>query len=414
MTQIAVKNLSCEGSSVLVDFWVFGLRSSAGFTSILVSKIDPAVSPSWSDFHAMFPSSMVISTIINLGFGAKKSTMGCGTSTLMVARGTGLEHKRLSRSTITALDANDAFPNTVIKRYGHPSTYKEDGYDFGLRVRVKGNKLSIYVASAKACGTKMTAKESHLTYYPESDAVQESLILSELNHENLPKLRAVFITDISLFLVSISSPLLVPLVLLILLLSQMMDFIDSSRIKNFIDFKNSKTLFNERDVKYVIKSLASAVQYCHDRKIILRNITADSVMVRKTNDNAKPLEVCIADFSFATVVGSSKVLADHPLFDWSDVPYIAPEALVGNTYSTPMDCWSLGILTYLMLTGMLPFASEDDRTLVHSIKTAAFSYPVNLDISSQARYFIGQLLHAEPNERFLAKHIAKDQWILKD
>jgi len=322
--------------------------------------------------------------------------MGCGSSTTtMVTSGFGVAHKRVSRSTtITSLDANDAFPAAVVKRYGHPSTYKEDGYDFGLRVRVKGNKLSIYVASSKLNGIKMTAKESHLTYYPEADAVQESLILSELDHENLPKLRAVFITDISLFM--------------------MMDFIDSSRLKNFIDFKNSTSLFNERDVKYVIKALASAVQYCHDRNIILRNITADSIMVRKTNDSAKPLEVCIADFSFATVVGSTKVLVDHPLFDWNDVPYIAPEALVGSTYNTAMDLWSIGVLTYLMLTGMLPFSSDDDRTLVHSIKMAAFSYPVDLSISSQARYFISQLLHAEPNERYLAKHIAKDQWILKD
>lgn len=144
--------------------------------------------------------------------------MGCGSSTAMVNGGGShtLAHKRLSRSTISSLDANDAFPTTVIKRYGHPSSYKEDGYDFGLRVRVKGNKLSIYVASAKLNGTKMTAKECHLTYYPEADAVQESLILSELNHEHLPKLRAVFITDISLFLVSTLSLVIILIISLFL------------------------------------------------------------------------------------------------------------------------------------------------------------------------------------------------------
>lgn len=195
----------------------------------------------------------------------------------------------------------------------------------------------------------------------------------------------------------------------------MMDFVDSSRLKNFFDFKNSKSLFTERDTKYVIKALASAVQYCHDRKIILRLITADSVMVRKTNDSAKPLEVCIADFSFAVVAGSTKVLADHPLFDWNDVPYIAPEALVDETNcSTAMDCWSIGVLSYLCLTGTLPFASDDDKTLVHSIKTAAYSYPFNSDVSPQARHFISQLLQTEPNQRLLAKHIAKDAWMLKD
>lgn len=65
----------------------------------------------------------------------------------------------------------------------------------------RGNKVSVYVASSKASGQRVTIKESHLQNYNEKYAVHETYVLADLAHESLPTLRAIFITDSSLFLV---------------------------------------------------------------------------------------------------------------------------------------------------------------------------------------------------------------------
>lgn len=201
-------------------------------------------------------------------------------------------------------------------------------------------------------------------------------------------MRSIYITDISLFMV--------------------VDYMDPGRLKNFLDLKNRHSSLSFDDSKQIVSSLASLLVYCHDKKIILRNLTPDNIMLRKNGDH---YEVKVVDLSYAVPIGCAESLSDHPLFDWADVPYTAPEALLGHSYSTPMDCWSLGVLFYVMLTGILPFYHEDDRTLVHTIKTAAYSFDINSPVSTKGRQFIGSLLRAEPGERMTAKDIVREKWL---
>lgn len=145
----------------------------------------------------------------------------------------------------------------------------------------------------------------------------------------------------------------------------MVDYIDPGRLKNFVDWKNQHTSLSVNETKQILLELASAVNYCHDKRYIVRNLTPDNIMLRK---NGEKFDVKIADMAYVVPVGSVDSLADHPLFDWADVPFTAPEALLGSSYGVPIDNWTLGVLLYYMLTGCLPFYNEDDRTLVHIIK----------------------------------------------
>jgi serine/threonine protein kinase len=104
------------------------------------------------------------------------------------------------------------------------------------------------------------------------------------------------------------------------------------------------------------------------------------------------------------------------LFEWNDVPYLAPEALLGHPYSTAMDVWSIGVLLFMMVAGELPFDSADDKELVEKIKYANYDFSSDCDVWSSAndkiKYLIGQLLVANPADRPPSKELLKNEWLV--
>ena len=50
------------------------------------------------------------------------------------------------------------------------------------------------------------------------------------------------------------------------------------------------------------------------------------------------------------------------------VGYIAPEVAEGKPYGKPVDLWSVGVITYTLLGGSLPFQDDDEQKLLSKIK----------------------------------------------
>ncbi len=234
--------------------------------------------------------------------------MGCASSVNQLTSSNVAKMRRSSKATIDSLESEMASNQSITQRYGHPTYYKANGFEIGLRFKVKSTHQSFFVGTARANGNKVTIKEHHLKDGSEDEIYNEITILSKLKHANIPTLSEIFITNISVFMVT--------------------DFVDTMRIKHFIDFKNKTTSLTTRDTQSIMRSVLSATSYCHTNGFIVRNLTADNIMVKKVGDGV--FETKIADFSQAVAVGSTKQICDHTTFEWADVPYMAPEALLGD------------------------------------------------------------------------------------
>ncbi len=55
--------------------------------------------------------------------------------------------------------------------------------------------------------------------------------------------------------------------------------------------------------------------------------------------------------------------------------HAAPEVLESRPYSEKVDCWSLGVILYILLCGFPPFYDENNATLFAQIKAGAFDFP---------------------------------------
>lgn len=255
----------------------------------------------------------------------------------------------------------------------------------------KGVLQSYFVGCSRKTGEKITVKEFHLPHYPADDTsiVSEVLFLSKLSHPGLPAFKEMFLTDTSVYVIT--------------------DYIDQQRLSHCI------STLNVTDARNIFKQLAQIVQYCHEKKIILRDLSPSNIVVKKL---AAPsaFEVKIADLSMAVEANSKDALADHPLFEWPLVKFSSPEMILSQPYTIASDIWSLGVVLFAMLSrGKLPFEHNLDHILVRDISTAHYDFDCDEvweDVSERAKSLVEQMLKVPINERPTAKECLKNHWVV--
>jgi calcium-dependent protein kinase len=94
--------------------------------------------------------------------------------------------------------------------------------------------------------------------------------------------------------------------------------------------------------------------------------------------------------------------------------YMAPEvAAEAGAYSEACDVWSIGVITYMLLTGTPPFRGDNDHAVLAAVKAAKFSMtgPRWEHISDQAKDFVSCLLRKNPKHRLTAEQALKHDFL---
>ncbi|KAG7229501.1 hypothetical protein INR49_031925 [Caranx melampygus] len=139
-----------------------------------------------------------------------------------------------------------------------------------------------------------------------------------------------------------------------------------------------KGVYTEKDASTVIKQVLQAVSYLHENSIVHRDLKPENLLYYSTDENAK---IMVSDF------GLSKTLEHGVMSTACGTPgYVAPEVLAQKPYSKAVDCWSIGVITYILLSGYPPFFEENETRLFSKIMRAeyAFHSPYWDDISESA------------------------------
>ncbi|XP_073687669.1 calcium/calmodulin-dependent protein kinase 1Db [Garra rufa] len=94
----------------------------------------------------------------------------------------------------------------------------------------------------------------------------------------------------------------------------------------------------------------------------------------------------------------------------------APEVLAQKPYSKAVDCWSIGVIAYILLCGYPPFYDENDSKLFEQILKAEYEFdsPYWDDISDSAKDFINNLMQKDPEKRFTCEEALRHPWIAGD
>jgi len=147
------------------------------------------------------------------------------------------------------------------------------------------------------------------------------------------------------------------------------------------------------DVVEIVFKCAKALHYAHSRGVIHRDIKPSNIMLTLDND------VRIIDFGIALVTDSdvSRIegIAGSP-------SYMSPEQVQSQEITPQSDLYSLGAVTYELLTGFRPFRASSLSKLLHQIvyATPPPIHTLRSDISEELEELVARSLQKEPKARF--------------
>ncbi|XP_073205530.1 ribosomal protein S6 kinase alpha-5 isoform X3 [Lepidochelys kempii] len=185
-----------------------------------------------------------------------------------------------------------------------------------------------------------------------------------------------------------------------------------------------KKHFSETEASYIMRKLVSAVSHMHDVGVVHRDLKPEgqpelhtifqNLLFTDENDNS---EIKIIDFGFARLKPPDNQPLKTPCFT---LHYAAPELLNHNGYDESCDLWSLGVILYTMLSGQVPFQSQDKGLtctsaleIMKKIKKGEFSFEREAwkNVSQEAKDLIQGLLTVDPNKRIKMSSLRYSEWL---
>merc|ERR1719244_1151440 len=271
-------------------------------------------------------------------------------------------------------DLHENYPSDVTDKY-HVRHVVGDG-NFavvrGCYSRSSRKEFAVKIIDKAKCQGKEHMIESEIA------------ILSAISHSNIIQLEEVFDFPAEKYLV--------------------MEYVSGGDLFDAIahDIKYSESVARD-----MIKDLANALQYLHDRMICHRDIKPENLLVI---DMLHSKSLKLADFGLAVVVR-------EPLFTVCGTPtYVAPEILAETGYGVKVDVWAIGVIMYILLCGYPPFSSRtnNQEELFDQILSGLFEFnsPDWDDTSYPAKELISWSLVVDPLQRYSAKEILQHPWIL--
>ncbi|KAI6242935.1 BMA-MNK-1, isoform u [Aphelenchoides fujianensis] len=195
-----------------------------------------------------------------------------------------------------------------------------------------------------------------------------------------------------------------------------------------------KVCFTELEASLVIRDIANALKFLHDRGIAHRDLKPENVLCTHDDDGFLPVKLCDLDLASKP----SPRRSSRPLHNVQSQPdlaspvgsaeFLAPEVVDafhhdGAAYDRRCDLWSLGVLVYILLCGYPPFYGQCSRencgwaqgqscndcqeNLFQRIQRGEFDFPEEewADISDEAKELISHLLIKNARDRLTAEDV---------
>ncbi|KAM6961052.1 MAP/microtubule affinity-regulating kinase 3a isoform 3-T3 [Aplochiton taeniatus] len=256
-----------------------------------------------------------------------------------------------------------------------------------LKTIGKGNfakvKLARHILTGREVAIKIIDK-TQLNPNSLQKLFREVRIMKILNHPNIVKLFEVIETERTLYLV--------------------MEYASGGEV---FDYLVAHGRMKEKEARAKFRQIVSAVQYCHQKHIVHRDLKAENLLLDAD------MNIKIADFGFSnefTMGSKLDTFCGSP-------PYAAPELFQGKKYDGPeVDVWSLGVILYTLVSGSLPFDGQNLKELRERVLRGKYRIPFYM--STDCENLLKRFLVLNPAKRGTLQvredaenQIMKDRWI---
>ncbi|XP_040559302.1 myosin light chain kinase, smooth muscle isoform X1 [Gallus gallus] len=164
----------------------------------------------------------------------------------------------------------------------------------------------------------------------------------------------------------------------------------------------------ERECIKYMRQISEGVEYIHKQGIVHLDLKPENIMcVNKTGTSIK-----LIDFGLARRLesaGSLKVLFGTPEF-------VAPEVINYEPIGYETDMWSIGVICYILVSGLSPFMGDNDNETLANVTSATWDFDDEAfdEISDDAKDFISNLLKKDMKSRLNCTQCLQHPWLQKD
>ncbi|XP_068805189.1 myosin light chain kinase, smooth muscle isoform X2 [Struthio camelus] len=164
----------------------------------------------------------------------------------------------------------------------------------------------------------------------------------------------------------------------------------------------------ERECIKYMRQISEGVEYIHKQGIVHLDLKPENIMcVNKTGTSIK-----LIDFGLARRLenaGSLKVLFGTPEF-------VAPEVINYEPIGYETDMWSIGVICYILVSGLSPFMGDNDNETLANVTSATWDFDDEAfdEISDDAKDFISNLLKKDMKSRLDCTQCLQHPWLQKD
>lgn len=210
-------------------------------------------------------------------------------------------------------------------------------------------------------------------------ARREAFVLRRLDHPNIVHLIEAVQSETKLFLV--------------------MEIAPGSELLQLV----SHGSLPEHIARIYIRQLVGAVGYLHQKGVAHRDLKPENVIADPATYSLR-----LIDFGLTGAVRPDDVMRTVCGSEF----YSAPEVTYndGSGYDgTAADCWSVGVLSYILLTGVHPFVAPDGELMVPALCNGLLHFPPGL--SEGASHMLRRLLDVNAARRFSMTHVSLHPWL---
>ncbi|XP_056247797.1 myosin light chain kinase 2, skeletal/cardiac muscle isoform X2 [Seriola aureovittata] len=161
----------------------------------------------------------------------------------------------------------------------------------------------------------------------------------------------------------------------------------------------------ELDAVVFIRQICEGLQHMHKMYILHLDLKPENILCvsRVTN------KIKIIDFGLARIYKPREKLR----VNFGTPEFLAPEVINYDFVSFNTDMWSLGVITYMILSGLCPFLGDDDNQTLNNILACQWNFEEQefVETSKEAKDFISRLLIVNKSWRMGAAEALRHPWL---
>ncbi|XP_046724938.1 myosin light chain kinase 2, skeletal/cardiac muscle isoform X1 [Silurus meridionalis] len=248
------------------------------------------------------------------------------------------------------------------------------GGRFGKVHKCTENKTGLRLA-AKIISSR-SAKEKEMV-------LNEIEVMNQLNHANILQLFDAFDTKNQVVLV--------------------LEFVGGGEL--FERIVDESCPLTEVDAMVFVKQICEGVHYMHQMYVLHLDLKPENILCVNRSSH----QIKIIDFGLARRYKPREKLR----VSFGTPEFLAPEVVNFDFVSFPTDMWTLGVVTYMLLSGLSPFLGDDDSETLNNVLTVNWYFDEETfeHVSAEAKDFISNLLIKERGGRLSAAQCLKHPWL---